>query len=105
MPTRPTPAPLDFQLGHLLDLYEKLPRTLPEDLQAMRDALTTLRAVDLQSIAHPAHPSAETHTTGKSEFRRLDRSLAKLADLLPAWSNNLSGQYFSHARTLPTSMG
>lgn len=96
------PRSLDFQLEHLIDLYEKLPRTLPDDLNAMRDALTNLRQTDLQSIAHP---SAETNTAGKSAFRRLDRSLAKLGDLLPAWSNNLSTQYFSHARTLPISMG
>jgi hypothetical protein len=25
--------------------------------------------------------------------------------LLPSWSNNLSNRYFSHARTLPISIG
>ncbi len=31
------PRSLDFQLTHLVDLYQRLPRHLPEDLQAMRD--------------------------------------------------------------------
>ena len=33
------PRSLDFQLSHLADLYQNLPRHLPDDLQAMRDAL------------------------------------------------------------------
>jgi hypothetical protein len=35
----------------------------------------------------------------------LDRYLAELEGLLPSWSNNLSSRYFSHARTLPITMG
>ena len=34
------PRSLDFQLSHLADLYQKLPRHLAEDLQAMRNALS-----------------------------------------------------------------
>ena len=30
------PRSLDFQLSHLADLYAKLPRHIPEDLQAMQ---------------------------------------------------------------------
>ncbi len=92
------PRSLDFQLEHLIDLYEKLPRSLPADPHAVREALATLRRVDLQSMAHASSDEANL------AFRRLDRSLAKLGDLLPTWSNNLSSQYFSHARTLPISM-
>ena len=33
------PRSLDFQLSHLADLYQKLPRHVPVDLQAMRAAL------------------------------------------------------------------
>ena len=36
------PRSLDFQLSHLVDLYQKLPRHLPDDLQAMRDALASV---------------------------------------------------------------
>lgn len=96
------PRSLDFQLDHLLDLHGKLPRSLPADLDAMRDALTALRRVDLQSLAHPAAPSPNN---GKSALRSLDRSLARLSDLLFSWSNTLSSQYFSHARTQPVSIG
>ena len=95
------PRSLDFQLEHLLELHQKLPHSLPSDLDAMRDALTALRRVDLQSMVHPASPSADQ---GKPALRSLDRSLARLSDLLFSWSNNLSSQYFSHARTQPVSM-
>ena len=47
------PRSLDFQLKHLVDLYQRLPRYLPEDLQAMRDALALLRGFDLQKISYP----------------------------------------------------
>ena len=94
------PRSLDFQLEHLLDLHNKLPRSLPADLKAMRDALNALRRVDLQFMAHPVSPSADRGKT----LRSLDRSLARLSDLLFSWSNNISSQYFSHARTQPVSM-
>ena len=44
------PRSLDFQLAHLVDLYEKLPRHMPDDLQAMRDALAMLRSFDLRRV-------------------------------------------------------
>ncbi len=40
------PRSLEFQLAHLVDLYEKLPRYDPSDLQTMKDALQQLRGVE-----------------------------------------------------------
>ncbi|MGI4831151.1 MAG: circularly permuted type 2 ATP-grasp protein [Janthinobacterium lividum] len=96
------PRSLDFQVEHLVELYEKLPRHLTTDLRAIQDALSALRAIDLQSMTFPMSGKM---AAGKDPFTRLDRYLAELEDLLPSWSNTLSSHYFSHARTLPTSMG
>jgi hypothetical protein len=35
----------------------------------------------------------------------LQGSCGSLEGLLPSWSNNLSNRYFSHARTLPITIG
>ena len=35
----------------------------------------------------------------------LESFLRELERLLPSWSNNLSSRYFSHARTLPITIG
>jgi uncharacterized circularly permuted ATP-grasp superfamily protein/uncharacterized alpha-E superfamily protein len=96
------PRSLDFQLDHLVELYEKLPRHDPADLKTMQDALTSLRAIDLQTIRYPANGKM---LRGENGLRQLDRFLAELERLLPSWSNNLSSRYFSHARTLPITMG
>ncbi len=94
------PRSLDFQLEHLADLYAKLPRHEPADMQAMQNALTSLRRIDLEALQNPASAKA-----GKDGILRLHRLLSELERLLPSWSNNLSSQYFSHARTLPIAMG
>ncbi len=94
------PRSLDFQLEHLADLYAKLPRHEPADMQAMQNALTSLRRIDLEALQNPASAMA-----GKDSILRLHRLLSELERLLPSWSNNLSSQYFSHARTLPVAMG
>jgi hypothetical protein len=86
----------------LAELYEKLPRHDPSDLKTMQDAVTSLRGVDLQAILYP--PSGKLARV-ENRLKELDRCLAELAGLLPSWSNNLSGRYFSHARTLPITMG
>jgi hypothetical protein len=93
---------LNFQLGHLAELYEKLPRHASSDLKMMHDAVETLRAIDLQAITYPMTVKAER---GEDGLHHLDRHLAELESLLPSWSNNLSSQYFSHARTLPINVG
>jgi uncharacterized circularly permuted ATP-grasp superfamily protein/uncharacterized alpha-E superfamily protein len=96
------PRSLEFQLNHLVDLYQKLPRHDPSDLKTMQDALNRLRAIDLQAMLYPAPGTSERRDAG---LRRLDRYLGDLESLLPSWSNNLSSRYFSHARTLPINVG
>jgi uncharacterized alpha-E superfamily protein len=98
------PRSLDFQLSHLVDLYQKLPRHLPDDSRAMRDALAMLRSFDLRELMYPL-PGAETPANGFEGLSRLERFLRDLEQLLPSWSNNLSSRYFSHARTLPITIG
>src|SRR5580692_8182579 len=98
------PRSLDFQLSHLVDLYRKLPRHLPDDLQAMRDALALLRSFDLRELEYPL-PGAAILANGSEGLSRLEQFLRDLERLLPSWSNNLSSRYFSHARTLPITIG
>jgi uncharacterized alpha-E superfamily protein len=98
------PRSLDFQLAHLADLYQKLPRHLPSELQAMRDALALLRTFDLRKLRYPL-PGAARAENGTDSFSQLERFLRWLEQLLRSWSNNLSSRYFSHARTLPVTMG
>jgi uncharacterized alpha-E superfamily protein len=98
------PRSLDFQLSHLAELYEKLPRHVPEDLQAMRDAVELLRSFDLRQINYPL-PGAPQVLATTDGLLRLERYLRDLERLLPSWSNNLSSRYFSHARTLPITIG
>jgi uncharacterized alpha-E superfamily protein len=98
------PRSLDFQLAHLADIYQRLPRHVPEDLQAMRNALDMLRSFDLGKLSYPL-PGATKPTNGSEGLFRLERGLRGLERLLPSWSNNLCSMYFSHARTLPVSIG
>jgi uncharacterized circularly permuted ATP-grasp superfamily protein/uncharacterized alpha-E superfamily protein len=98
------PRSLAFQLNHLVDLYRKLPRHLPEDLEAMRNALALLRGFDLQKLTYPL-PGATAVANGSDGLVRLERFLRELERLLPSWSNNLSSRYFSHARTFPITIG
>ena len=97
------PRSLDFQLSHLADLYQKLPRHLPVDLQAMRAALALLRSFDLRKLKYPLPGAAAAH--GSDGLSRLSSFFQELGRLLPSWSNNLSSRYFSHARTLPITIG
>jgi len=96
------PRSLDFQLDHLVELYEKLPRHLTADLLAMQNALALLRNIDLQGISYPVSGKASNNSHALTQ---LDLYLGELAGLLPSWSNNLSARYFSHARTLPMIVG
>jgi uncharacterized alpha-E superfamily protein len=98
------PRSLAFQLTHLADLYQKLPRHLPEDLKAMRDAVARLRSFDLGKITYPL-PGASNGSGRATGLGRLESFLSGLERLLPSWSDNLSSRYFSHARTLPISIG
>ena len=95
------PRSLEFQLEHLVELYQKLPRHLDSDLEAMQNALAGLRRIDLQAIKYPPSGKAARH----HPLIAVDDYLDELEKLLPSWSNNLSSQYFNHARTLPITMG
>jgi uncharacterized circularly permuted ATP-grasp superfamily protein/uncharacterized alpha-E superfamily protein len=98
------PRSLDFQLNHLADLYQKMPRHVPADLHAMQHAVAMLRSFTLQDIAYPLPGLTPNH--GHSDERaRLERTLKELSVLLPTWSNNLSNNYFSHARGIPINIG
>jgi uncharacterized circularly permuted ATP-grasp superfamily protein/uncharacterized alpha-E superfamily protein len=98
------PRSLVFQIGHLVDLYQKLPRHVPEDLQAMREVLELLQSFDLRSLDYPLPGEVDReHLPG--ELFRLQDSLRGLENLLPSWSNNLSNRYFSHARTFSITIG
>ena len=94
------PRSLDFQLDHLAELYAKLPRNLLPDLQTMQDAVVSLRRIDLQAMTQ-RKPGSQL----SEGYEEVDQFLARLEKLLPSWSNNLSSHYFSHARTLPITMG
>jgi uncharacterized alpha-E superfamily protein len=98
------PRSLDFQLMHLVHLYGQLPRHLPEDLNAMREAVSLLRSFDLAKMSYPL-PGAPAIPGLADGLERLERFLRGLELLLPSWSNNLSSRYFSHARTLPITIG
>jgi uncharacterized circularly permuted ATP-grasp superfamily protein/uncharacterized alpha-E superfamily protein len=96
------PRSLDFQLSHLVELYEKLPRHVAADRQAMEDALNTLRCIQLQAVQPVA---ARKTKRPANELLAIDTYLMELETLLPSWSNNLASQYFNHARTMPIAMG
>ncbi len=88
------PRSLDFQLSHLADIYEKLPRNAPGDLRVIRHAVSLIRSFDLEAL-HTASPERE----------RLGSSLLELGRLLDAWADNLAARYFAHARTVAISIG
>jgi uncharacterized circularly permuted ATP-grasp superfamily protein/uncharacterized alpha-E superfamily protein len=94
------PRSLAFQLTHLADLYGKLPRHSHDDLHAMRRASAFLQSFDLNSVELGGE-DAERKPSGKAKAPPLLNWLADVERQLPAWSNNLSDRYFSHARTLP----
>jgi uncharacterized alpha-E superfamily protein len=100
------PRSLGFQLDHMADLYEKLPRHAPADLRAIHNALTSLRSFDLHAIRYPSSGEiAGKAARNTHALTQLDQYLGELENLLPSWSNDLSSRYFSHARTLPIAMG
>ena len=100
------PRSLDFQLAHLADIYQKLPRHMADDLKAMQDALTMLRSFDLRTLSYSLPRDAlKARAKGSEGLVRLENFLGGLERLLPSWSDNLSSRYFSHARTLPISIG
>lgn len=98
------PRSLEFQLSHLADLYQKLPRHSPEDLSAIQRAMASVRVLDLRTIHFPL-PGADQLPSSSEEVLKLDRVLESIQDLLPSWAENISNTYFAHARTLPITIG
>jgi len=98
------PRSLNFQVGHLADFYQRLPRHSPGDLQAMQHAITLLRSIDLQTLDFPL-PVSGRSIGGAEGPTRLDASLSFVQALLPSWADNISLTYFNHARTYPISIG
>jgi uncharacterized circularly permuted ATP-grasp superfamily protein/uncharacterized alpha-E superfamily protein len=96
------PRSLTFQLEHLVELYQKLPRYEPSDLQTMQTVLDLLGTIDLDRLSSPS--PADRRSRG-SASRQVDAFLTDLERFLPSWSDNLSSRYFSHARALPITMG
>jgi uncharacterized alpha-E superfamily protein len=98
------PRSLTFQLRHLRDLYQKLPRHVPADLAAMERAVALLDNLDLTTVEY-ALPGANPDDASPHGRAQLDRALADLADLLASWGDNVSSNYFGHIRTFPISIG
>jgi uncharacterized alpha-E superfamily protein len=98
------PRSLDFQLSHVADLYGKLPRHSHDDLLMVKNALASLRSLNLRRLHHIL-PGTNVSKGDSEERQRLKHVLKELGVVLPAWSNNLTDRYFSHARTLPTTIG
>jgi uncharacterized circularly permuted ATP-grasp superfamily protein/uncharacterized alpha-E superfamily protein len=98
------PRSLEFQLSHLADLYQKLPRHSPEDLSAIQRAMASVRVLDLRTIHFPL-PGADQLPSSSEAVLKLDRVLESIQDLLPSWAENISNTYFAHARTLPITIG
>jgi uncharacterized circularly permuted ATP-grasp superfamily protein/uncharacterized alpha-E superfamily protein len=98
------PRSLEFQLSHLADLYQKLPRPVAQDLDAMHQAIAQLRSLDLQSVNFPLPGSGSTGK-GWNGPAQLDEALGLVQALLPSWADNIANVYFGHARTLPIRIG
>jgi uncharacterized alpha-E superfamily protein len=98
------PRSLNFQVSHLVDLYQKLPRYAPGDLKAISHAMALLRGVDLEKLdfALPGSGRTDADSEGQLELGHL---LRFVQNLLPSWADNISLAYFNHARTYPISIG
>jgi uncharacterized circularly permuted ATP-grasp superfamily protein/uncharacterized alpha-E superfamily protein len=98
------PRGLNFQVSHLVDLYAKLPRYSPDDLRAIEHSMLLLRSLDLETLDFPLPVAGQTipHSDGQL---KLDRVLKYVQGLLPSWADNISLNYFNHARTYPITIG
>ena len=80
------PRSLDFQLSHLADLYQKLPRHLPADLRAMRNAVALFAQFDLRELKYPlpGTGTAASRSDGIAQLaaflRELEGSVAILVE-------------------------
>jgi uncharacterized circularly permuted ATP-grasp superfamily protein/uncharacterized alpha-E superfamily protein len=101
------PRSLDFQLSHIIELFEKLPRHSQQDLEGMNEQLAALRDFDLREFKYslPDAPTVQRSGRPTNGLGQLEHFLRGLEALLPQWSNNLSSTYFSHARTMAITIG
>ncbi len=100
---RANPRSVDFQIAKLVELYQKLPRHVPADLETMRDAVIRLRSFDLGKLHYPL-PNSADRSQG-SGFKLLRSFLDDLEQVLLSWSRNLTARYFSHVSVLPIKIG
>lgn len=98
------PRSLYFQLSHLADLYQKLPRGVPADLSAMHHAMELIRDLDMHTLEYPL-PGADSSGRSFEGPAQLDRMFGSLQYLLPSWADNLARTFFDHARSFPISIG
>jgi uncharacterized alpha-E superfamily protein len=97
------PRSLNFQLVHLADLYGKLSRHSPDDLQAIQYAAALMRGIDLEKLDFPL-PGNGGAAASEGQLQ-LHRALSYVESLLPSWADNISLTYFNHARTFPITIG
>ncbi len=97
------PRSLYFQLSHLADLYQRLPRHVPDDLSLMSHATELLRNLDMHTLDYPL-PGGDQAPRNSNGPLQLDRLLKFLQLSLPSWADNVSRTYFDHARTFPISI-
>jgi uncharacterized circularly permuted ATP-grasp superfamily protein/uncharacterized alpha-E superfamily protein len=100
---RANPRSLDFQLAKLVELYQRLPRHVPADLETMREAVIGLRSFNLGKLHYPL-PNPANQGSG-SGFKLLQSFLDDLEKVLISWSQNLNARYFSHVSVLPIKIG
>jgi hypothetical protein len=81
-----------------------LPRHVPGDLAALQHALASVRKLDLQALDYPL-PGADPARRQANGLSPLEETLKELEEVLPSWSNNLSSNYFSHARSFAINIG
>ena len=78
------PRSFDFQLAHLEALYQKLPRHMADDLEAMRDALAMLRSFDLRTLSYslPSDASTARRLRGSRSARKLPGRPGTIASVM-----------------------
>ena len=104
MMARANPRALDFQLVKLAELYQKLPKHVPADLETLRRAIVRLRSFDLEKLRYPL-PNAEGPRARGAGFQQLAAFFEEMESVLLEWSQSLTGRYFNHVRVLATSIG
>jgi uncharacterized alpha-E superfamily protein len=98
------PRGLIFQVAHLANLHGRLPRHSGADQEAIQQAETLLRSLDLEKLEFPL-PGGERPAEDYDGQLQIGRALASVQKLLPSWADNVSHTYFDHVHTYPISIG